>query len=103
MTFRTLNCGKYGIFLIMGNAGFCPSAVVSLKGAPSRPSSRCDSWMLCGRGDRAKARPLPVFGSRVPLRAPLRVPLRAPLRLPLRVPLRVPVRVPVRDPPTQRL
>ena len=25
MTLRTLN---YGIFLIMGNAGFCPSAVV---------------------------------------------------------------------------
>ena len=23
---RTLNYGNYGIFLIMGNAGFCPSA-----------------------------------------------------------------------------
>ena len=28
MTLRTLNYGNYGIFLNMGNAGFCPSAVV---------------------------------------------------------------------------
>ena len=28
MTLRTLNYGNYGIFLIKGNAGFCPSAVV---------------------------------------------------------------------------
>ena len=28
MTLRTLNYGNYGIFLIMGNAGFCPSAVL---------------------------------------------------------------------------
>ena len=27
MTLRTLNYGNYGIFLIMGNAGFCPSTV----------------------------------------------------------------------------
>ena len=27
MTLRTLNSGNYGIFLIMGNAGFCPSTV----------------------------------------------------------------------------
>ena len=27
MTLRTLNYGNYGIFLIMGTAGFCPSAV----------------------------------------------------------------------------
>ena len=27
MTLRTLKYGNYGIFLIMGNAGFCPSAV----------------------------------------------------------------------------
>ena len=27
LTLRTLNYGNYGIFLIMGNAGFCPSAV----------------------------------------------------------------------------
>ena len=30
MTLRTLNYGNYGIFLKMGNAGFCPSAVWSL-------------------------------------------------------------------------
>ena len=30
MTLRTLNYGNYGIFLIMGNAGFCPSTVVSI-------------------------------------------------------------------------
>ena len=28
MTLRTLNYENYSIFLIMGNAGFCPSAVV---------------------------------------------------------------------------
>ena len=28
MTLRTLNYGNYGIFLIMGNAGFCPSTIV---------------------------------------------------------------------------
>ena len=28
MTLRTLNYGNYGIFLIMGNAGFCPSTVM---------------------------------------------------------------------------
>ena len=28
MTLRTLSYGNYGIFLIMGNAGFCPSTVV---------------------------------------------------------------------------
>ena len=27
MTLRTLNYGNYGIFLIMGSAGICPSAV----------------------------------------------------------------------------
>ena len=27
MTLTTLNYGNYGIFLIMGNAGFCPSTV----------------------------------------------------------------------------
>ena len=27
MTLRTLNYGNYGIFVIMGNAGFCPSTV----------------------------------------------------------------------------
>ena len=33
MTLRTLNYGNDGIFLIMGNAGFCPSTV--------SPYSRC--------------------------------------------------------------
>ena len=28
MTLRTLNYGNYGIFLIMGNAGFCPSTAL---------------------------------------------------------------------------
>ena len=28
MTLRTLNYGNYGIFPIMGNAGFCPSTVL---------------------------------------------------------------------------
>ena len=27
MTLRTLNYGNYGIVLVMGNAGFCPSTV----------------------------------------------------------------------------
>ena len=30
MTLRLLNYGNYGIFLIMGNAGFCPSAIRTL-------------------------------------------------------------------------
>ena len=30
MTLRTLNYGNYGIFLIVGNAGFCPSTVLLL-------------------------------------------------------------------------
>ena len=28
MTLRTLNYGNYGIFLVLGNAGFCPSTVL---------------------------------------------------------------------------
>ena len=32
MTLRTLNYGNYGIFLIMGNAGFCPSTVGTIRG-----------------------------------------------------------------------
>ena len=36
-TLRTLNYGNYGIFLIMGTAGFCPSTVVST--IPSRGAS----------------------------------------------------------------
>ena len=33
MTLRTLNYGNYVIFLIMGNAGFCPSTVVLMNSA----------------------------------------------------------------------
>ena len=32
MTLRTLNYGNYGIFLLMGDAGFCPSTVVPTLG-----------------------------------------------------------------------
>ena len=32
MTLRTLNYGNYGIFLIMGHAGFCPSTVFWVEG-----------------------------------------------------------------------
>ena len=32
MTLRTLNYGNYGIFLIMGSAGFCPSTLVDCGG-----------------------------------------------------------------------
>ena len=35
MTLRTLNYGNYGIFLIMGNAGFCPSTVSVIIEAPT--------------------------------------------------------------------
>ena len=38
MTLRTLNYGNYGIFLIMGHAGFCPSTVVSLFDVPTAGS-----------------------------------------------------------------
>ena len=37
MTLRTLNYGNYGIFLLMGHAGFCPSAVFAA--VPSASSS----------------------------------------------------------------
>ena len=41
MTLRTLNYGNYGIFLIMGNAGFCPSTVRALlKGPHGAPGYR---------------------------------------------------------------
>ena len=35
ITLRSLNYGNYGIVLIMGNAGFCPSAVWQGKGSLS--------------------------------------------------------------------
>ena len=34
---RTLNCGNYGIFLIMGNAGLVSSTVRSIKGMSAYP------------------------------------------------------------------
>ena len=43
MTLRTLNYGNYGTFLIMGNAGFCPSTIVFIS-----------YWYYvarCGKGD----------------------------------------------------
>ena len=44
MTLRTLNYGNYGIFLIMGNAGFCPSTVFRvLDGNPKKELL----WGLC--------------------------------------------------------
>ena len=36
MTLRTLNYGNYGIFLLMGNAGFCPSTVLGSLGSGLR-------------------------------------------------------------------
>ena len=38
MTLRTLNYGNYGIFLIMGSAGFCPSTVWMIQGDQGSPS-----------------------------------------------------------------
>ena len=51
MTLRTLNYGNYGIFLIMGNAGFCPSAVVTLGNLVSLPTIRTLETSL-GLGSR---------------------------------------------------
>ena len=39
MTLRTLNYGNYGIFLIMGNAGFCPSTVLPCKETLSKKAT----------------------------------------------------------------
>ena len=44
MTLRTLIYGNYGIFLIMGNAGFCPSAVETTRG-----------WLGPGPADAVRA------------------------------------------------
>ena len=41
MTLRTLNYGNYGIFLIMGNAGFCPSTVRVLMQNEAGGAVRC--------------------------------------------------------------
>ena len=48
MTLRTLNYGNYGIFLIMGNARFCPSTVfIDLR---SQCSYHLYTWSLGGGG-----------------------------------------------------
>ena len=47
MTLRTLNYGNYGIFLIMGNAGFCPSTVVVKE--PAGPQNKLPGKNFVGR------------------------------------------------------
>ena len=42
MTLRTLNYGNYGIFLIMGNAGLCPSTVCA-----RMPATRTENSPKC--------------------------------------------------------
>ena len=42
MTLRTLNYGNYGIFLIVGNAGFCPSTVLVVMVVVGRLQLRLD-------------------------------------------------------------
>ena len=56
MTLRTLNYGNYGIFLIMGNARFCPSTV-AIGAAASETLSRSPCTDRC----RLLFRPLEVF------------------------------------------
>ena len=58
MTLRTLNYGNYGIFLIMGNAGFCPSAVwghyklfVFVFSGPFLESAECATKAYVRRAD----------------------------------------------------
>ena len=46
MTLRTLNYGNYGIFLIMGNAGFGPSAVSGMLLYFAVYSSTAGFWTL---------------------------------------------------------
>ena len=61
MTLRTLNYGNYGIFLTMGNAGFCPSTVVLviteapvlLVSSPSFAASDGSSHHQCLDGTQA--------------------------------------------------
>ena len=47
MTLRTLNYGNYGIFLIMGNAGFCPSAVGPLGCKADFTHAAEQTWYCC--------------------------------------------------------
>ena len=55
LTLRTLNYGNYGIFLIMGNAGFCPSAV-SLQ----IPQTRIVDWNPPEDADHCIKRGIPI-------------------------------------------
>ena len=57
MTLRTLNYGNYGIFLIMGNAGFCPSTVGRDSAAASSQAQPEDFTAL---------RPSPLLGCQDP-------------------------------------
>ena len=61
MTLRTLNYGNDGIFLIMGNAGFCPSTV----GAQA-PDFRGVDEASCGLYPKAPCAHLVHLGHKVP-------------------------------------
>ena len=57
MTLRTLNYGNYGIFLIMGNAGFIPSTVVLSLDGETRAPSLIALAMLCAHAPSDFANP----------------------------------------------
>ena len=64
MTLRTLNYGNYGIFLIMGNAGFCPSTVSRHpRRARTVQQRRCDTQTK-GNGATSAARALLLLEDR---------------------------------------
>ena len=44
MTLRTLDYGNYGIFLIMGHAGFCPSTVGADETGNPKPYTQSQTW-----------------------------------------------------------
>ena len=57
MTLRTLNYGNYGIFLIMGHAGFCSSAElrnIRASGKPGGSSGLRSGFQLIELGERIK-------------------------------------------------
>ena len=58
MTLRTLNYGNYGIFLIMGHAGFCPSAVSSGWFFPPKTLHYLGTWTLRESERSIPSRPL---------------------------------------------
>ena len=53
MTLRTLNYGNYGIFLIMGNAGFCP---------PATPNPRLQDAKIQEDGLNHNTDPTRIYG-----------------------------------------